>query len=84
VGTVAATATITALRAALLSLAITPADATIPLLAAVRLTARGTYSDGSVLDVTTSVAWSAPTATAAPSISPRPRCGRAPIHASPP
>lgn len=57
VGNVSGTATVTVLAATLTSLAISPAAPSVPIGSTAPLTARGTYSDGSVLDVTQSVTW---------------------------
>lgn len=58
VGDIVGAASVTVLAARLTSLAISPASPVVPLGATVSLVARGTYTDGSVLDVTTSVSWS--------------------------
>jgi hypothetical protein len=60
-----AKAQLTVKTAVLLSIAVTPATATIPAGTTQAFAATGTYSDGSSLDITTSVSWSA---TAAASI----------------
>jgi trimeric autotransporter adhesin len=57
-GTVSANATVTVTAATLLSIAVTPANPTLPVGGTTSLTATGTYSDTSVVDVTGSVAWS--------------------------
>jgi len=51
---------------ALLSIAVTPADPTIPQGATLQLHATGSYSDGSTLDLTNSVAWTSSQPTVAP------------------
>ena len=53
-----AKATITVSQATLVSLAISPTRATIPLGSIARLTVQGTYSDGMTADLTTMVTWS--------------------------
>jgi len=58
VGTIAGTSTLTVGPPALVSLAITPANASFALGTALPLKATGTYTDGSTLDVTSSVTWS--------------------------
>jgi uncharacterized protein YjdB len=57
-GNVTGTAQVTVSPATLVSIAITPAAPSTPKTTTVPFVARGTYSDGSVLDVTVSVAWS--------------------------
>jgi trimeric autotransporter adhesin len=51
--------------ASLLSIAVTPATATIPLGASQQFAAVGTYTDGTTKDITTSVAWTTSAATVA-------------------
>ncbi len=51
------TATLTVTAATLASLAVTPASASVPVGLTQRFVAMGTYSDGSVVDLSTSVAW---------------------------
>ncbi len=58
VGTITGTATLTVGPPELVSLAITPANASFALGTTLPLKATGTYTDGSTLDVTSSVAWS--------------------------
>src|SRR5205823_11038653 len=48
---------LTVTPALLASIAITPADASVPLDTTKQLTATGTYTDGSTLDITQSVSW---------------------------
>jgi PKD repeat protein len=57
-GTVNATTTLTVGTAALVSIAISPANTSIPLGASQPFTATGTYSDDSTKDLTASVTWS--------------------------
>ena len=57
-GTVGGTAMVTVTAATLVSIAITPANPTLPLGATASLVATGTYSDASVVDITASVTWS--------------------------
>ena len=67
-GSVSASATLTVNPAALLSIAVTPANATAALGTTQQYDAVGTYSDGSTLDLTTTTAWSS-TATVIATIS---------------
>lgn len=60
-GNVSGTASVTVTPAALVSLAISPSDPTLPLGTKVPLTAEGSYSDGSNVDVTRLVTWSSDT-----------------------
>lgn len=60
-GTVTAQTTITVTAAKLVSIAITPANPTLPAGTSQALVATGTYSDASTLDVTTSAVWSSST-----------------------
>jgi hypothetical protein len=64
-GGVSGKASITVSAAALASMAITPANPQVPKSTSVQLSATGTYSDGSVIDVTTSASWSSDDATIA-------------------
>lgn len=57
-GDVSATAAATVVAATLTSITLSPAAPLVPLGTTLPLSARGTYSDGSMLDVTTLVAWS--------------------------
>lgn len=56
-GAVSGSAGVTVTGATLVSIAITPANPTLPLGTAVSLVATGTYSDNSVVDLTGSVSW---------------------------
>ncbi|HEX2568639.1 MAG TPA: Ig-like domain-containing protein [Polyangia bacterium] len=56
-GSVSATARATVQNIRLVSLAVTPASATIPIGGTQQFTATGTYDDGSTRDLTTQVAW---------------------------
>ncbi len=51
-------ATLTVTNATLLSIAVSPTSTTLPIGSTQAFTAEGTFSDASVLDVTTTVAWS--------------------------
>lgn len=64
------TAALTIGPATLQSIAITPANAMVPLGLDLQLTARGTYSDGSQSDLTSSVTWSAVAGNGSASITP--------------
>jgi hypothetical protein len=55
---VSGTVTLTVTAAPLVSIAVTPAAASVPLGAAVQLTATGTYADATTQDLTRSVDWS--------------------------
>ncbi len=55
---VSATATVTVSAAVLNSITVSPASASLPMGVSQQLTAMGTYSDGSVVDITESVSWS--------------------------
>jgi trimeric autotransporter adhesin len=57
-GAVSGSATITVTPATLKTVVITPATASIPIGTALAFVAKGTYSDGSTIDVTTSATWS--------------------------
>ena len=56
-GILSGTTTLTVNPATLMSIAITPPNATTPVSTAVQYTATGTYSDGSMQDITTVVTW---------------------------
>ena len=56
-GILSGTTTLTVNPATLMSIAITPSNATTPVSTAVQYTARGTYSDASTQDITTVVTW---------------------------
>src|SRR5580692_284103 len=64
-GAVSGSATVTVTPATLLWISITPATPSTPVGTTLQFTATGTYSDGSTLDITTSVAWTTDTATIA-------------------
>ncbi len=64
-GTVSGTATVTVTAASLVSIVISPANPSLPLGTTVALTAHGTYSDASVVDITSSVTWATDSATVA-------------------
>ena len=64
-GAVSAQTKITVTAAKLVSIALTPANPTLPAGTTQALVATGTYSDGSTLDVTTSAVWSTSAATIA-------------------
>ncbi|MFN0064252.1 MAG: beta strand repeat-containing protein [Myxococcaceae bacterium] len=55
---ISATATLTGVNATLLSIAVSPANATISVGQTLQLTAVGTFSGGITLDITTQVGWS--------------------------
>jgi trimeric autotransporter adhesin len=57
-GSVSATATLTVTGATLVSIAVTPTTASMPLGTAQQFTATGTFNDGSTQDITGSVTWS--------------------------
>src|SRR5262249_11209738 len=57
-GSANASATLTVTNATLVSLAVTPANASIPLGSTQQFTATGTFSDSSTQDITGSVTWS--------------------------
>ncbi|MGA3328912.1 MAG: Ig-like domain-containing protein, partial [Terriglobia bacterium] len=57
-GAVCGSATVTASPSALVSIAVTPANGTVPAGLSVQFHATGTYSDGSTQDLTSSVTWS--------------------------
>ncbi len=57
-GGVSGAAKVTVTAATLVSIAIVPASPTVPLATTIPLAARGTYTDGSIIDVTTTVNWS--------------------------
>ena len=57
-GAVSGSAAVTVTAATLVSIAITPANPSLPLGSTLGLTATGTYSDKSTVDITTSVTWS--------------------------
>jgi uncharacterized protein YjdB len=61
-GNVSGSATVTVTAAALVSITISPTDPSLPIGTTDALSAQGTYSDGSSVDVTTSVTWSSDTA----------------------
>jgi trimeric autotransporter adhesin len=61
IGAVTAQTTITVTAAMLVSIAITPANPTVPAGTTEALVATGTYSDGSTLDLTTTAVWSSST-----------------------
>jgi 6-phosphogluconolactonase (cycloisomerase 2 family) len=67
-GAVTGTTLLTVTPAALVSIAVTPANSSIAQSTTQQLTATGTYTDGSTLNLTTSAAW-APTAGAIATIS---------------
>ncbi len=56
-GAVSGSAALTVTGATLVSLAISPVNPTLPLGSSASLLATGTYSDGSIVDLTASVAW---------------------------
>jgi trimeric autotransporter adhesin len=58
-GSVSGNDKLTVSSAALVSIAVTPSDATVPKGETQQLTATGTFSDGSTENITNSVAWSA-------------------------
>jgi len=64
-GNVAGTANVTVASAALVSIAVNPSQASVPLGESVSLTATGTYSDGSTQNLTQSATWSSSSAIAA-------------------
>ncbi|MEO6601018.1 MAG: Ig-like domain-containing protein, partial [Polyangiaceae bacterium] len=64
-GAVNAQTAITVTAAKLVSIAISPANPAVPAGTTEALVATGTYSDGSTLDLTTTVVWSSSTATVA-------------------
>jgi uncharacterized protein YjdB len=57
-GVVNGSATVTVTAATLRAIAITPANPSIPITTRISFIAKGTYSDGSVVDITTTVTWS--------------------------
>src|SRR5205823_3877934 len=57
-GAVSGAAKIVVTTATLTRIDITPANPSVPLATNVQLRAQGTYSDGSSIDITTSVTWS--------------------------
>jgi len=57
-GTISATATLSVNPLALVSIAVTPVNASIALGTKQQFAATGTYADGSTLDLTTSATWS--------------------------
>jgi uncharacterized protein YjdB len=57
-GVVSGSATVVVTAATLKSIAITPANPTVPVTTSVNFIARGTYSDGSIVDITTTATWS--------------------------
>jgi hypothetical protein len=63
-GSLIATSTVTVTAASLKSIAISPGSATMSVGAKVAFKALGTYSDGSVVDITTTVTWTATPGTA--------------------
>jgi trimeric autotransporter adhesin len=65
-GTISATATLSVNPLALVSIAVTPGNASIALGTNQQFAATGTYADGSTLDLTTSATWSS----SAPSVAP--------------
>ncbi len=62
-GSISATATLTVNSAALVSIAISPQNPTIPFGTSQQFTAIGTYTDSSAQDITSTVAWSSSDAT---------------------
>ena len=64
-GSLSASATLSVAAPALVSIAVNPATATVPLGTSQQYQAIGTYSDGSTQDVTTLVAWSSAVSTVA-------------------
>ena len=58
-GGVVGTATLTVTQVSLLSIAVTPATASVAANSTQQFTATGTYADGSMKDITSSVTWSA-------------------------
>ena len=64
-GNVSGTATVTVTAAALVSITISPANPTLPIGTTDALTAQGKYSDGSSVDITSTVTWSSDTTTVA-------------------
>jgi hypothetical protein len=57
-GGVTGTASVTVNASPLVSIAVSPADATLPIGASLQLTATGTYADGTSANITSQVAWS--------------------------
>jgi len=57
-GGLSGSSTLTVSPATLQSIAVTPATVSIPVGLAIQFTAAGTYSDGKIRDITSSVAWS--------------------------
>jgi len=57
VGSIIATVTVTVSQASLVSIAVTPANTSLAKGTSEQMTAIGTYSDGSTVDITASVAW---------------------------
>jgi len=64
-GNVSGSASVTVTAAALVSITISPANPSLPVGTTTTLTAQGTYSDGSSVDITNTVTWSSDTTTVA-------------------